>query len=128
MILENHLHLVAEAPELSRVIQSFKRHTARTLLEHAETSGREWLLNRLQMYRKPYKVDSQYQVWQEGSHPQLIEGEAMWNQKVEYIHHNPVARGFVDVPEHWRYSSARNYLLNDHSVMAIDDVNERPAI
>jgi putative transposase len=32
----------------------------------------------------------------------------MW-QKIEYIHINPVKRGFVDDPTHWRYSSARNY-------------------
>ncbi|HEV7999545.1 MAG TPA: hypothetical protein VGP63_06685 [Planctomycetaceae bacterium] len=32
----------------------------------------------------------------------------MW-QKLEYIHNNPVARGYVDDPLHWRYSSARNY-------------------
>jgi len=23
---------------------------------------------------------------------------------------NPVKRGYVELPEHWRYSSARNYL------------------
>ena len=30
-------------------------------------------------------------------------------QKLEYIHGNPVRRGYVDDPVHWRYSSARNY-------------------
>ncbi|MGL6095965.1 MAG: hypothetical protein ACRC7O_09240 [Fimbriiglobus sp.] len=30
-------------------------------------------------------------------------------QKREYIHNNPVRRGYVDVSWHWRYSSARNY-------------------
>jgi hypothetical protein len=30
-------------------------------------------------------------------------------QKLDYIHQNPVKRGYVDSPEHWRYSSARNY-------------------
>jgi hypothetical protein len=30
-------------------------------------------------------------------------------QKLEYVHHNPVKRGSVDDPGHWRYSSARNY-------------------
>jgi hypothetical protein len=30
-------------------------------------------------------------------------------QKIEYIHNNPVRRGYVDEPKHWRYSSARNY-------------------
>jgi len=33
----------------------------------------------------------------------------MMLQKLEYIHNNPVARGYVDDPVHWRYSSARNY-------------------
>jgi hypothetical protein len=28
----------------------------------------------------------------------------------DYIHRNPVKRGYVDSPEHWRYSSAWNYL------------------
>jgi len=32
----------------------------------------------------------------------------MW-QKLQYIHENPVARGDVDDPVHWRYSGARNY-------------------
>lgn len=30
-------------------------------------------------------------------------------EKLDYIHHNPLKRGYVDLPEHWRYSSARNY-------------------
>lgn len=34
----------------------------------------------------------------------------MMIQKIDYIHNNPVKRGFVDHAEDWRYSSARNYL------------------
>jgi len=33
----------------------------------------------------------------------------MLRQKLEYIHMNPVKRGYVDQPVCWRYSSARNY-------------------
>ncbi len=33
----------------------------------------------------------------------------MMRQKLDYIHYNPVRRGYVDDPVHWRYSSARNY-------------------
>jgi putative transposase len=33
----------------------------------------------------------------------------MMEQKIAYIHHNPVRRGYVDYPELWRYSSARDY-------------------
>ena len=39
----------------------------------------------------------------------MIADEAMLWQKLEYIHNNPVRRGYVDDPIYWRYSSARNY-------------------
>ena len=44
-----------------------------------------------------------------GSHPKLILNEEMMRQKLDYMHLNPVERGYVDDPIHWRYSSARNY-------------------
>jgi len=47
--------------------------------------------------------------WQESVHPELIQDEEMMRQKIEYIHRNPVKRGYVDQAEHWRYLSARNY-------------------
>jgi len=43
-------------------------------------------------------------------HPEWIQDENMMRQKVEYIHGNPVERGYVDRAEHWRYSSAGDYL------------------
>ena len=30
-------------------------------------------------------------------------------QKLDYMHANPLRRGYVDDPVHWRYTSARNY-------------------
>ena len=34
----------------------------------------------------------------------------MLKQRLEYIHNNPVKRGYVDLPEYWCYSSARDYM------------------
>ena len=31
------------------------------------------------------------------------------NERISYIHQNPVKRGYVDDGKHWRYSSARDY-------------------
>ena len=42
-----------------------------------------------------------------------------FNQKLQYIHANPVRKGFVEKPEAWKYSSARNWLLNDHGIIKI---------
>jgi putative transposase len=33
----------------------------------------------------------------------------MMIETINYIHQNPVKRGYVDVAKHWRYSSARDY-------------------
>ena len=30
-------------------------------------------------------------------------------EKLDYIHYNPVKRGYVNLPEHWYYSSAGHY-------------------
>ncbi|MEX0609324.1 MAG: hypothetical protein WD016_11560 [Balneolaceae bacterium] len=60
--------------------------------------------------KRSHKVGRTYQVWQEGLHPKQLTSAEMVNQKMEYIHFNPVKSGYVDEPVHWRYSSARNYL------------------
>jgi len=120
VIMENHLHLIAEAEDLSTVMQSFKSFTAKRIVEYARSPNREWLHRQFLLYKKRYKEDSTYQVWQEGFHPQRIQGEAMLTQKMRYIHENPVRRGYVDLPEHWRYSSARNYLGDTHVVLDVD--------
>ena len=44
-----------------------------------------------------------------GSPAELVFSEDMMREKLDYIHANPVKRGYVDRAEHWRYSSARNY-------------------
>jgi hypothetical protein len=33
----------------------------------------------------------------------------MMIERINYIHNNPVKRGYVDEAKHWRYSSARDY-------------------
>ncbi len=109
VILENHLHLVAASPDLSAAISSFKFYTARQMIDFLEINKTAHVLHQLEFYKAMHKTDRTYQVWQEGSHPELIQGEAMVRQKIEYIHNNPVQRGYVDLPIHWRYSSARNY-------------------
>ena len=66
-------------------------------------------LDQFKYHRAKHKTTSDYQFWQEGSHPQQIQNEEMMRQKLDYIHYNPVKREFVDDPTHWRLSSARNY-------------------
>ena len=62
-----------------------------------------------------------FQLWQEGSQPKMIETEVMLRQKLECIHDNPLKRGYVSDPTHWRYSSARNYAQIESLVAVTTD-------
>lgn len=109
VILENHLHLIASSQNLSKEIGDFKSFTARSIIDCLEVRKSYSLLQELFSAKLRHKKDRRYQFWQEGSHPQAIQDEKMMRQKIEYIHNNPVRRGYVDEPTDWRYSSARNY-------------------
>jgi len=121
VILDNHLHLMVSADNLSQVIRDFKRHTAKEILAVARQDNKLWLLKQFEFFKDVHKGDSQHQIWQEGFHPQAITTEDMLRQKLDYVHYNPVRIGFVDYPEDWRYSSARNYLGRD-GVLEIDSI------
>ena len=90
-------------------IGHFKSFTARQIIEHLEKRHASDVLRLLSIGKADYKKGQKYQVWQEGSHPQQIDTEHMMQQKREYIHNNPLKRGYVEDPVHWMYSSARNY-------------------
>jgi putative transposase len=109
VILENHLHLIASAPSVANAMKSFKMYTARHIVDLLEVHHATVLLNQLRALKRRHKTASDYQVWEEGNKPKQIDTDAMMLQKLEYIHNNPVKRGYVDDPVHWRYSSARNY-------------------
>ena len=109
VVLENHIHFIASAKDLSTEVGDFKSYTARRIIDYLNERHVQALLDGLEYHRARHKTDRQFQLWQEGSHPKMIETEAMVSQKLNYIHNNPVERGYVDDPAHWRYSSARNY-------------------
>ena len=119
VILDTHFHAILAAPELAAVLRDLKSFTAKEILAQLERERREWLLNQLRYYRAAHKATTD-QVWQEGSHPQAIMSDVMLEQKLEYLHNNPVKRGLVASPEHWRYSSAHEWLPAGQPVLRCD--------
>lgn len=89
VVMDNHLHLLATADELSAVLADFKKFTARQLLAQFVREGRDWLAVLLRERKAAHKVQSRAQVWQEGFHPQAIHDDAMMRQKLDYLHANP---------------------------------------
>jgi len=97
------------SPWPGAVTARFKSFTARRIIDELDKRGYKILLDELGFFKLRHKIDQTYQLWQEGSHPQQIQSDEMMLQKLEYMHNNPIRRGYVEQASHWRYSSARNY-------------------
>jgi REP element-mobilizing transposase RayT len=110
VILENHLHLIASSTQLAKEIGDFKSFTARKIIDLLKARKEAMVLEQLAWHKEEHKTDRDFQLWQESSHPEQIQSDEMMWQKLEYMHDNPLKRGYVACPEHWRYSSAMNYL------------------
>jgi REP element-mobilizing transposase RayT len=109
VIMENHFHAILRGNDLAVKINQFKSYSARKIIDLLKQNGHTKWLERLDTVKPKSKTDRNFQLWQEGSYPKQITGDDVMIQKAEYIHNNPVRRGYVDHPEDWRYSSARNY-------------------
>ena len=107
VVLENHLHLIGGSAQIGQDIRRFKSYTARRIIDHLAAVRAQQLLDLLALFKRLHKTQSEHRLWEEGSHPQRIESEGVMRQKLEYIHYNPVKRGFVDLPEHCGAGPAR---------------------
>jgi len=58
--------------------------------------------------------------WMPRFDDEVIRNERMFWTKLHYIHKNPVKAGLVESSEKYKYSSARNYINNDHSIIMVD--------
>ena len=109
VILENHLHMIVSSDDISKTMAKFKSYTAKELINLLKKSNAKTILEQLAFYKKAHKTETTYQVWQEGIQPKLIVDEKMMIDRINYIHNNPIKRGYVEEAKHWRYSSARDY-------------------
>ena len=98
VILENHCHLVVQSQSLDRDIARLKSYTAKQLIVYLNDNHVNLILDQLAFYKKAHKTDRAYQFWQEGIYPEWIQNNEMMRQKIDYIHNNPVKRGYVDEP------------------------------
>jgi putative transposase len=68
-----------------------------------------------------HKRNSEYQFWTHENHPEHIFSNKFIEQKLEYIHANPVRAGIVYKPEDYRYSSAIDY-TGEKGLISIEKV------
>ena len=126
VLMTNHIHLVAgiryDLHEndydkyktlLSAVIRDFKKYTSKKLVEaimaNPQESRKEWML---EIFRESGKYDSKIKdsrFWNEGFYMEEVYTMEFLQQKVNYIHQNPVKQGMVARAEDYPYSSGVDY-------------------
>ena len=116
VVMTNHMHMIVGSTsenKVSDILRDFKKFTSkeilRTLLIDNTESRKEWMLNRFEYSGKNDKKIKNYRFWQEGNDAQEIYLNDYFNQKLNYIHENPVKAEFVNRAEDYRYSSAIDY-------------------
>jgi REP element-mobilizing transposase RayT len=117
----NHIHAIISHEsydQIPNIVRDFKRYTAKEIKNYLSGMGEFSQLFWVKIFHS--KEPGQNKIWQEGYHPIAVKSQEFFDQKLAYIHNNPVKKGFVAKPEDWKYSSARNYLLGDDSLIAID--------
>jgi REP element-mobilizing transposase RayT len=53
-----------------------------------------------------FMQEDRYRFWKDDNKPKILENDKFFMQKMNYIHNNPVVKGYVDRPEYWKWSSA----------------------
>lgn len=115
VIMSNHLHLIAQAKETSRlsdILRDFKKFTSAMIIKSIQEepeSRRDWLLLVFRYYARFNKNNSLHQLWQHDNHPIELYSPDFTYQRLAYIHQNPVRAGWVEAAEQYRYSSALDY-------------------
>jgi len=121
--MPNHLHLMVcndINTSLSDIMRDFKHFTSTKIAEMLIEDNNHLYLHVCKKATEGRTRKQDYKIWQDEFHPIAITSEKWFLQKMEYIHNNPVLKGFVERPEYWKYSSARNWLLDDDSIIKIN--------
>lgn len=117
VIMTSHVHMIigSKGNKIEDIIRDMKSYTSRHIRKEIEQatyeSRREWMLQMFYKEGRSNTNNNDYQFWIQNNHPiQLSTAEMMW-QRVTYIHNNPVEAGFVCEPQHWKWSSAHDVVV-----------------
>ena len=121
VIMPDHLHLVMYVPAGESIIDFMRDFKKFTSVEIRKLAERENRILELEKFRRnaEFAKNQRYKIWMDRYDELIITTERKMGIKVNYINYNPVRAGLVEKPEDWEFSSARNYVLDDHSLIRV---------
>jgi REP element-mobilizing transposase RayT len=114
-IMPSHLHLIISKSgneQLSSIVRDFKKFTSKAIINEISNineSRKKWLLSEFEAAGIQLKRISKYKVWQDGNHPVELDSNKMLEQRLLYLHNNPVEHSIVFRSEDYVFSSAVDY-------------------
>ncbi len=115
VIMTNHIHVIisSKTENLSGLVRDFKKYTSKQILSIIDNnpieSKKEWLEMVFKYHAKFNKRVGEKQLWTHENRAVELDINEMFDSRLNYIHNNPVVAGWDYKPEHYLYSSARNY-------------------
>ncbi len=123
-LMPDHYHVLLDFPVQHRLVdflRDFKSLVGKQILEWIRQEGLSHLLASFQLSRSQHRErDARYCVLQYNSCVRTLPGPRALQQKLNYVHSNPVREGLSTTPEAYAYSSARAYAGKRLSVVKID--------
>lgn len=126
-IMSNHLHLILSVNEtnnLSDILRDFKKFTSSKIIKAIKNNDHEsrknWMLWIFKKAGEENKRNRDYQFWRQENHPVELSTNEMIDQRLNYLHDNPVRSGSVRSAEEYVYSSAIDYYTTERGVIEID--------
>ncbi len=115
VIMTNHVHMIigSTGNKIEDIIRDMKSYTSRHIrleMDKATYESRKnWIMPIFYKAGRSNTNNDDFQFWIQDNHPVEMATAELMQQRINYIHNNPVRAGFVVQPEHWLWSSAHDY-------------------
>ncbi len=112
VIMPTHMHLIVfdaafDSTRLAQTLTDFRKFTGKRLSDHCAQHCPKCFSETL---HNQGLADRERRFWQPSRHPEAIQEEPFWRQKLDYLHDNPCRKGLVSRAQYWRFSSAAWYI------------------
>ncbi len=123
VIMPSHFHWIVQVnPEygtISEIMRDIKKFTTWQIFD---------LMEKEEIYRQEINIfcevaveikDQARKLWMKRFDDEVIRDQEMFWTKLSYIHNTPLKSGLALRVEDYKYSSARNYIYDDHSILEV---------
>jgi REP element-mobilizing transposase RayT len=123
VIMPSHFHWIVKINSkygsVTDIMRDVKKYSAWDIMQYLSCKS-EIYKGIFNDNAKEYLSKQNRKFWMDRFYDEVIRSDQMFWDKLIYLHNNPVKANLVKKPEDFIYSSARNYILGDQSIIEVD--------